>query len=211
MWGQVAAAAITGIGSFIGKRNQNKANEKISQKQMDFQERMSNTAYQRGMDDMKKAGLNPMLAYSQGGANAPGGAGIPAVDELGDGINSARASYMADAQEKQISAQIENIEEQNKNLQEQNKNLKSQNLEINSKVNLNHALAGVAVADAQLKTNSAKSIANQEKMREHMIHGLKAEGDIDKTTYGQWMRYINRLPIVGQGRFKGLNLRAGGK
>jgi hypothetical protein len=77
------------IGGLIGTTLTNKANKKISQRQMAFQERMSNTAYQRGMNDMRKAGLNPILASKMGGASTPGGASIASANYTQDFANVA--------------------------------------------------------------------------------------------------------------------------
>lgn len=58
----------------------------LSREQMDFQREMSNTAYQRAMKDMRKAGLNPILAYKQGGASTPGGAMAKLLDPVTQGL-----------------------------------------------------------------------------------------------------------------------------
>lgn len=42
-------------------------------KNRDFQERMARSSYQYAVEDLKAAGLNPYLAYQQGGASAPAG------------------------------------------------------------------------------------------------------------------------------------------
>lgn len=51
----------------------NDYNSKEAQKQRDFEEKMSNTAYTRAVEDMKRAGINPIMAFSNGGADTPTG------------------------------------------------------------------------------------------------------------------------------------------
>lgn len=68
-WGALIGAGAGLLGGMLA--NESRADESSTNRE--FQERMSNTAYQRGMRDMRLAGLNPMLAYSQGGASVPTG------------------------------------------------------------------------------------------------------------------------------------------
>lgn len=89
-WGSLigAAGGILGnvVGGIFGQQGQadaNRANQAAAREQMAFQERMSSTAYQRAMADMRAAGLNPILAYQKGGASSPGGAMPNMANEMG--------------------------------------------------------------------------------------------------------------------------------
>jgi len=89
--GLAIGAGIPALASFFGTRSQNEANRAMAREQMAFQERMSSTAYQRSMKDMRAAGLNPMLAFQQGGGSSPGGASARMESELGAASSSAMA------------------------------------------------------------------------------------------------------------------------
>lgn len=130
-WGsmvQPAAALGSGLLNYYGQKQTNAASAQQAQRQMDFQASQTGTSYQRGVADMKAAGLNPMLAYSQGGAASGGGAQGQVGNELGSGANSAWQAASAVQQLRQGAAQTENIQADTENKQQQTTNLESENL-----------------------------------------------------------------------------------
>lgn len=88
---QIGGELIGGGLTVLSQHSANRQNIKLAREQRDWDERMSNTAYQRAVADMQAAGINPMLAISQGGASTPStsAATVQPADALGRSVSSA--------------------------------------------------------------------------------------------------------------------------
>jgi len=100
----IIGSAIAGLFGRKGAKDQNEAQLASAREQMAFQERMSNTAHQREVADLRAAGLNPILS-AHGGASSPGGAQADIVNELEPAVSSAMQARRLAEDVKSLQAQ----------------------------------------------------------------------------------------------------------
>lgn len=206
------------IGGLFGSSSAKSANRQAQQnamEQMAWQERMSSTAHQREVADLRAAGLNPILSVNRSGASSPQGTSAPVINEGAAALSSALQTQRQHAELELITAQTEKTRAEAANVREtagqpteQTNTLVTQQGVNSSLQGLNKALAGSARALEQLNKLNAEMVdTDLEHFREKDLQKLNLEigilserikterriGKLNATAYAEAMGELKML------------------
>jgi len=157
LFGSVVGGAL----SFLGGERANSANKSLSRKQMRFQREMRNTQYQAAMADMRKAGLNPILAYKTGGAGTPSGTSAVMQNSVAAGVDAFNSVTNSAATYKKLDPETRLIEQKID--------------ESNSQAALNDEQKKVTAVEIKNRQQQRKLIEAQAAVQRQQEYGLQID------------------------------------
>lgn len=186
-------ALIGGIASAGGQMMANQEAKASAQRQMDFQKETLQHQYQWGMADMKAAGLNPILAYKQGGAGSASGADYTPGNVGAAGVTGASTAQSSALATRAQDSQLENIAADTRLKSSQDKTQAA--IAIQSLAQADAARSSSALSQAQILKTGAETNILAENLSSAKSAAIKAAADaaILDTDAGRAARQIGTI------------------
>jgi hypothetical protein len=208
----IGGAALLG---YKGAQDTNAASAQAAQAQIDFQREMSNTAFQRQVQDLKSAGINPMMATHLGGSSTPQGAmpqfinpgavAAQSAASFGSAVSSAASAEqmgiqggLTKAQIKQVDAATDKIREEIQNIPLEGNRLKQLIFVMSEQESLYRAQGYEALERIRMHQQTIKKLVEETKVigaEASAIHSLNNLG----REYGQLKPLIDTVIGVMKG------------
>lgn len=236
-WGALISGGLSLAGSLgsawmqsQGQQAANETNLAIAAANRAFQEESYRHRYQWQVEDLRKAGLNPILAARQGAGPALPGSVIPVQNVyggidlgVGDAVNSGVSAFKAETERKKTDVEVEKIGQEVGKVVAEIANIRAAtNLSVQQRENAEAELKRIfadtvikngqgVLASEQIKLVQSevainKWIAELEKARARLaqteLPRAIADEEIYNTAFGEVLKWIDRVrsSVFGGGR-----------